>query len=60
MSYAETQAESEKQRDRFVSGYRKSYLKAPETLLNDWDRMLVCTQFLCVYTLRQPRLFTNN
>jgi len=30
----------ERQRDRFISRYRKSYPKATETLLNDWDRMV--------------------
>jgi putative transposase len=40
MSYADTQKECEKQRDRFVSRYRKDYPKATETLLKDWDRMV--------------------
>jgi len=40
MSYADTQKECEKQRDRFVSRYRKEYPKATETLLKDWDRMV--------------------
>jgi transposase-like protein len=40
MSYAETQAEFERQRDRFISRYRRSYPKSAEILLNDWDRMV--------------------
>jgi putative transposase len=40
MSYADTQKDCEKQRDRFVSRYRKDYPKATETLLKDWDRMV--------------------
>ena len=40
MNYAETQAECEKERDRFISRYRKTHPKATETLLNDWDRMV--------------------
>jgi transposase-like protein len=45
MSYAETRVECEKQRDRFVSRYRKLYPKATETLLNDWDRMVSLYSF---------------
>ena len=45
MSYAETQAECEKQRDRFVSRYRKTYPKVTECLLNDWDRMITFYDF---------------
>jgi putative transposase len=40
MSYADTQKECEKQRDRFVSRYRKDYPKAAETLMKDWDRLV--------------------
>jgi putative transposase len=45
MSYAESRAECERQRDRFISRYRKSYPKATETLLNDWDRMVSLYSF---------------
>jgi putative transposase len=45
MSYAESRAECERQRDRFISRYRKSYPKAMETLLNDWDRMVTLYRF---------------
>jgi putative transposase len=45
MSYAETQAECEKQRDRFVLRYRKNYPKATECLMNDWDRMITFYDF---------------
>jgi putative transposase len=40
MSYADTQCECEKQRDRFVSRYRKDHPKAVDTLIKDWDRMV--------------------
>jgi transposase-like protein len=40
MSYADTQKECEKHRDRFVSRYRKDYPKAAETLMKDWDRLV--------------------
>jgi len=40
MSYAESRAECEKQRDRFIVRYRKNYPKATETLLKDWNRMV--------------------
>lgn len=45
MSYAESRAECERQRDRFIARYRKSYPKAIETLLNDWDRMVTLYAF---------------
>jgi putative transposase len=45
MSYAESRAECEKQRDQFISRYRKSYPKATETLLSDWDRMVTLYSF---------------
>ena len=45
MSYAESRAECEKQRDRFISRYRKNYPKAAETLLNDWDRLVTLYAF---------------
>jgi transposase-like protein len=40
MMYAETRAECEHARDRFVKQFRGSYVKATETLLRDWDRMV--------------------
>jgi putative transposase len=45
MSYADTQGECEKQRDRFVSRYRKNYPKATECLLKDWNRMVTLYAF---------------
>ena len=45
MSYAETQKECEKHRDRFVARYRKDYPKAKETLMKDWDRMVSFYRF---------------
>src|SRR5262249_2213260 len=45
MSYAETHAECERQRDRFISRYRKNYPKAIDTLTNDWDRMVTLYAF---------------
>ena len=45
MSYAETRAECERQRDRFISRYRKTYPKAIDTLTNDWDRMVTLYAF---------------
>lgn len=45
MSYAETQAECEKHRDRFVSRYGKTYPKATECLLDDWDRLVTFYDF---------------
>jgi transposase-like protein len=40
MSYADSRAECEKQRDRFISRYRKNYPKAAETLVKDWERLV--------------------
>lgn len=40
MLYAETRAECEHARDRFVKQFRCSYAKTTETLLRDWDRMV--------------------
>jgi len=45
MSYAESRADCEKQRDRFISRYRKPYPKAAEVLLKDWDRMVSLYDF---------------
>jgi len=45
MSYADTQKECEKDRDRFVACYRKQDPKAAETLLKDWDRMVTFYDF---------------
>jgi transposase-like protein len=42
---AETQAECERQRDRFVQRYQRSYPKAAETLVRDWDRMVTFYRF---------------
>jgi transposase-like protein len=38
--YADTREECEKQRDAFISRYRKDFPKAAETLMRDWDRMV--------------------
>lgn len=45
MPYAETQADCERQRDAFVRLYRKTDLKAVDTLLRDWDRMVTFYAF---------------
>ncbi len=45
MMYAETRAECEHARDRFVKQFRGSYAKASETLLRDWDRMVAFFDF---------------
>ena len=45
LSYADTQQECEKQRDRFLSRYRKEYPKATESLMKDWDRMVTFYSF---------------
>jgi putative transposase len=45
MASSETQAECEKQRDAFVKRYQKSYPKAAETLLRDWERMITFYTF---------------
>ena len=43
--YAETVAEAEKLRDRFVSRYGKAHPKAAETLKRDWERMVTFYRF---------------
>jgi putative transposase len=40
LPYAETQAECEKLRDKFVRTYSAGYPKACETLRRDWERMV--------------------
>ena len=45
MAYAETQAECERRRDKFVRKYRKTEGKAVETLLRDWKRMITFYTF---------------
>lgn len=40
MSYAETKAQCEKQRDRFIARYQTLYPKAAEAVTKDWDRMI--------------------
>ena len=45
MSYADTQAECERHRDRFVARYRRLYPKATETLMKDWNRMISFYEF---------------
>jgi putative transposase len=45
MHFAQTRAQCEKQRDRFVARYKKSYPKAPETLLRDWERLVTFFDF---------------
>jgi len=45
MAYAETQAECERRRDKFVRTYRKTEGKAVETLLRDWERMVTFYTF---------------
>lgn len=45
MAYAETQAECERRRDKFVQIYRKTEGKAVETLLRDWERMITFYTF---------------
>ncbi|MBX3301775.1 MAG: IS256 family transposase [Nitrospira sp.] len=45
MAYAETQAECERRRDKFVRTYRKTEGKAVETLLRDWERMVTFYAF---------------
>jgi len=57
MSYAETRAECEKQRDRFIERYRKACPKATETLLNDWSRMV---SFYSFPKEHWPHLRTTN
>ncbi|WHZ22378.1 MAG: Mobile element protein [Nitrospira sp.] len=45
MPYAETQAECEQLRDKFVRTYNKTDQKAVETLVRDWDRMVTFYSF---------------
>ncbi len=45
MPYAETQADCERQRDAFVRLYRKTDPKAVDTLLRDWDRLVMFYAF---------------
>lgn len=45
MAYAETQAECERRRDRFVRTYRKTEEKAVKALLRDWERMITFYRF---------------
>jgi transposase-like protein len=45
MASSKTQAECEKQRDAFVKRYQKSYPKAAETLVRDWERMITFYRF---------------
>lgn len=40
MPYADTQAECEKQRDSFITRYKKSCPKATEKIMVDWARMV--------------------
>jgi transposase-like protein len=40
MPYAPTRAECERQRDDFITRYRKPYPKAVKILLTDWERMV--------------------
>lgn len=40
MAYAETQTECERRRDKFVRKYRTTEVKAVETLLRNWERMV--------------------
>jgi putative transposase len=57
MSYADTQGACENQRDRFIQRYRKTYPKATETLLNDWNRMV---SFYSFPKQHWPHLRTTN
>ena len=43
--YAETQAECEHLRDKFVGRYAKDYPKAIETLCRDWKQMVTFYSF---------------
>lgn len=43
--YAESQAECEKRRDKFVERFGKLYPKAAETLCRDWERMVAFYRF---------------
>jgi len=43
--YAQTRAEAERLRDRFVQRYGKAHVKAGETLRRDWERMVTFYRF---------------
>ena len=45
MAYAETQADCERRRDKFVRTYRKTEEKAVKALLRDWERMITFYAF---------------
>lgn len=45
MPYAESRAECERRRDRFVSRYRRAYPKAVQILCRDWERMVAFYDF---------------
>ena len=45
MAYAETLAECEQNREKFIRHYEKDYPKAVEKLLRDWDRMVTFYNF---------------
>jgi len=43
--YAETLAECERLRNKFIERYRKDYSRATDKLLSDWDRMVTFYSF---------------
>ena len=45
IAFANSRAECERKRDQFVRRYQKSYPKAGETLIRDWDRMITFYEF---------------
>ena len=45
MAYAETLAECEQNREKFIRHYEKDYPKVVEKLLRDWDRMVTFYNF---------------
>lgn len=45
IAFANSRAECKRRRDQFVRRYQKSYPKAGETLLRDWDRMITFYDF---------------
>ena len=57
MSFSQTQAECEKQRDALVKRYQNRYPKASETLLRDWERMIT---FYAFPKEHWPHLRTSN
>lgn len=57
MSFSQTQAECEKQRDALVKRYQNRYPKARETLLRDWERMIT---FYAFPKEHWPHLRTSN